>query len=150
MGKVTVLLIITALLVVSQAEEVLQVTLEWNKETLHKINETKLEKKVKRSRSAQRGGRSGAASNWYWELQTSSGAVVQSSFFQDPTILCTGDHSNHVILDSTQFIIEVPMQKGSTLKIYNNGSAGATLVGTAIINRSTSALATFTLEGGVK
>lgn len=63
MRTISILLLLTAIVMISQAEEVLQVELEWFNGGLQKVSEKVLAKKVKRSRSAARGGRSGAASS---------------------------------------------------------------------------------------
>lgn len=149
MGKICLLLLCTALLAISQAGEVLLVELEWFQGSLRKVSEQTIEKEVKRSRSAERGGRSGAASHWYWELVTSGGERVESRSFADPTILCTGDHSAHVILDSTRFTVELlHPRSGATLRVYNDGEAGASVVGSIMSERRSTPLATFALEGG--
>lgn len=149
MRKVGVLLLLTLSVFFAKAEKVKQIELTWNQGALTVVSELVLEKKVKRSRSAFRGGRSGAASTWFWRVVDSDGGELSKVYFADPTILCSGDHSKHVILDSTNFTIEVPLSSGaaSAVEVFNIGTASATVVGEADTPTRGDALVRVSLKG---
>lgn len=150
MRKIKSLLVATLLLFVARADQVIQIELELQHGTLRKISEQVITKKVKVSRGAQRGGRSGAASTWFWRLVSVEGEELVQKNIADPTILCTGDCANHVILDSTRFIIELPLidVRGATLELFNKGGDATTLVGEVVEPVRSTPIYTETLKGG--
>lgn len=151
MGKlIQVLCGILMLFSVSLGSEVYQVHLELNDGRIKVIAQEKIEQRVKRSRSVSRGGRSGVASSWYWELNNMDGETLARESFVDPTVICSGDHSQHVILDSTQFVVQVPVvEGGEILSIFRGGESEHTLVGTPLkVNQRAVPVVSFSLEGG--